>query len=232
MVKRSIFLALLISQILLLFSSCGFVRENRETKKLPELQYDDKGNVIYNENVYEKFDFMINTPHTPFRFKNPIKIARTEYWGFTTIVKGYGFDDFGEIVYIEENIDMPGGNSYIKSDFEFPILWDLTLDGIYIHSGYLSTSDDVEVYNFADDTVNLNQIVTEVVIDNYDNLVLKGYFCIAFKGYKNLRVDAQRLYLYNDILYIHIDGHGNYKINDEYNMYFLKAIEELEQQQK
>ena len=116
---------------------------------------------------------------------------------------------------------------YVKSGFEFPDYTTLTLSTIYL-GDYSHQKSDIEIINFAQEEIFLEDIMSEVDKFNTSNRYWKGSIFVFFKDYKTIYLESSDLYEINDALYVCIglytEDSKYYKINDEYVSVFLNAI--------
>ena len=229
MTKRIIVFFLLLGYVLVYFTGCGFIYDlytsQQEIKKLPELEFNEDGDVVYNGCIYKEFWIY----GTTFYFKNGDAIAQKEYWGTRISVDGYGMQDFNEYVYISPG-ESWGQRDYLKVGFEFPDYLDVKWDSIHISyvQGY---SEGITVDNFFDtNELSLRDISTEVNYENfYDEIEENWCMDIQLTEYESLYLRNLFLYRRGGKLYLSVEN-GIYLINDEYQVYFENAIKELENQ--
>ena len=244
MLKRIISIILLLLIVLVSTTGCflyEMYKSNQELKQLPELEYDENRNVIYNGCVYEE----INSDTLLYSFKGPFHdIARAEYWGMQHSVRAVGIEDFGEHIYIDNFDGFWGGSGYLKSGFEFPDFLSIQVSGIFIESEY-GAIYGVDVFADIDEKpLFLKDVLTSTDITLAGEQTL-AYMDVHFTDYQTIYLRSARLYIINDEVYVRIYGYTRdrnndknimiyipqdhiFKVNDEYQELFKNAIKELD----
>lgn len=246
MLKRIISIILLLLIVLVSTTGCflyEMYKSNQELKKLPELEYDENRNVIYNGSVYER---IYRGSLTPYSFKGPYHtIARAEYWGIQHSVLAFGIEDFGEHIYIDNFSFLAGGSEFLKSGFEFPDYLNIQVSGIFIDSEY-GAIHGVDVFVDVDEKpLFLKDVLTSTDITLAGEQTL-AYMDVYFTDYQTIYLRSARLYIINDEVYVGIYGYTrdkynndtntiiytpqdqHFKVNDEYQELFKNAIKELD----
>jgi hypothetical protein len=242
MLKRIISIILLLLIVLLSTTGCflyEIYQSSQELKQLPQLEYDENRNVIYNDSVYEE----IHPNMLPYGFKGPYHdIARGEYWGIPYSIQAVGIEDFGEYIYIDNLALFWGGSGYLKSGFEFPDYLNTQVSGIFINSEY-GTFYGVDVFADVDENpLFLKDVLvsTDIALTEQQNL---AYMNVHFTDYQTIYLSGASLYIWNDEVYVEIqewirdkDNDTNtfiytlqrflFKVNDEYQELFKNAIAE------
>ncbi len=236
MKKRFLAFIVLITIILSSFSSCIFYdmyQEKQMLKDLPKIERDEDGNFIYNGSTYVEdpyltygvntgYTFIVETGHTVGHWEGDFSIHP---------VTAFGIEDFGEDICLRIMAEFPMPARYwyyIKSDFEFPDYTTLKLSNIYWGENYTHQQNDVEVINFGENDVWLEDIMTEVDESEFPSNQWKGRIHIFFKDYRTIYLTETYLYELDDELYLRIGSFTQegklYKINDEYVDVFKNAI--------
>ena len=193
MKKRFLAFTVLIIIILSSFSSCIFYdmyQEKQMLKALPRIERDADWNFIYNGSTYVQtelmygfYGFVQETGHTVGHWKGDYSINP---------VTAFGIEDFGEDICLQIMSEFPMPLRhwyYIKSDFEFPDYTTLKLSNIYWGTNPTHQQNDVEVINFAESDVLLEDIMTEVDKIEVSGEQRKGYIYVFFKDYKTIVAD-------------------------------------------
>jgi hypothetical protein len=235
--NRFILLTLLFA---IVFSCVGCIffdiyREQQEIEKLPYLEYDGEGNIIYNEGIYrlENVEF-----YSPYGFLSSKfqPIAQEEYWGVPGAVFACGKEDFGEHVYISVFHSDPGGREYLKSDFVFPNYMTETFSKILIRRNPSSTKTiDLSKY-LTGNHLTLGDLITPCDMYFQQNTIAHLYLDVYFTNYQTIYLSCAHVFIYNEQVYVRIADYKNYsngaslntyRVNDQYQELFKNAIAEL-----
>ena len=232
MKKRFLALSILIIIVLSSFSSCilyEIYQEKQMLKGLPRIERDADGNFIFNGSTYVQtelidgvYGFVQKTGRTVGHWEGDFSIHP---------VTAYGAEDFGEEICLEILGEFPMPSRYwyyIKSGFEFPDYTELKLSNIYLGSNSVHEDTDIEIIDFGQNDVLLENIMTEVDKFEYSDEQRKGYVHMFFKDYQSIYLWRCYLYELNEELYLRIGSFTTdakfYKINDEYVDVFKNAI--------
>lgn len=205
----------------------------QEIKKLPYLEYDNDGNVVYSGKIYKEDNVSAYAPYE-FLISKCQPIAQEEYWGFPTEVLGCGKEDFGEYVYISVCPSEPGGREYLKSDFIFPNYLTAEVREIYISNDIATTQYNILEDVLQDNNITLNDLV--VPIGDSINKRVDAYLDIYFSDYQTIYLCAVGVYIYNDNIYLKISDYKDYSdgaplityiVKDEYQELFKNAMEQI-----
>lgn len=224
----------------------------KEWKSLPELEYDENGNVIYNGCIYEQMTGV----GSPYAFTGSTKrVARSGYWGLRTFAEGWGYEDFGECIAISDGLlSFAGSSTYLKRGFEFPDYSTLTVNKIGVESpNYeykeLKISDsicfnelcieaDIEIYNLCRENL-------WVEVKNGIHEYQAFWVNVHFEEYQSIYLQHLSLFVHENDIYILISESNNYtysfdgeiqynntlyRINNEYRDLFMDVMNELDNQ--
>lgn len=253
MKKKVITIFVLIAFALSTLTGCMMtVSDWKEWQSLPELEYDENGNVIYNGCTYKE----MTRYGLPYEFKGPTKrVAQSGYWGLHTFAEGWGYEDFGEYIIITDGLyPFAGSSAYLKRGFEFPDYSTLTVNAIGVES-----PDYEYIKHEISDGILFNELCTETDIEIY-NLCREGFWVevengfyeyqafwlyIFFEEYQNIYLSKLKLFVYENDIYIYIYESNNYiysfegeiqnketlyRINDEYRDLFMNLMNEVDNQ--
>ena len=253
MKKQVIIIFVLISFVFSTLTGCLMTTSDwKEWKGLPELEYDENGNVMYNGYIYEKMTGF----GLPYEFTgSPKRVARSEYWGMRTFAEGWGYDDFGEYIAISDGLwPFAGSSIYLKRGFEFPDYSTLTVNKI----GVESPNYEYKELKISD-SICFNELCIEADIEIY-NLCRESFWVEAkngiyeyqafwvslyFEEYQNIYLTNLSLFVYENDIYFLISESNNYtysfegeiqynntlyRINNEYRDLFMDVINEFDNQ--
>lgn len=237
-------IAILILIFLVLFScvGCEFckviyddIQEQHQISKLPDIEYDNEGNIVYNGCIYRRSDYFWFTSYS-FALGEYEYVAKTKsdlIYPYAPVM-AMGIEDFGEHVYIHF-IPWYTDQEYIKSDFVFPNHMDIEIDNIYVSKNGRSYDESIRNSENSEDLC-LNDILTEVDSSEIANVKPSEIKVrVIFENYQAFCLDHISLYMANDAIYLSIgyfdsEGnvvHGVYRVNNEYQKLFMNTIAEL-----
>lgn len=253
MKKQVIIIFVLVAFAFLTLTGCLMTTSDwKEWNSLPELEYDENGNVIYNGCIYEE----MTGYGLPYEFTGSTKrVAKSGYWGLHTFAEGWGYEDFGEYIAISDGLwPFAGSSIYLKRGFEFPDYSTLTVNAIGVES-----PDHEYIKHEISDGIPFNELCTETDIEIY-NLCREGFWVevengvyeyqafwlyIYFEEYQNIYLTHLSLFVHENDIYFLISESNNYtysfegeiqnketlyRINDEYRDLFMDVINELDNQ--
>jgi len=242
MKKRAIAILILIFLILFSCVGCEFykvisddIQRQHQISKLPDIDYDNEGNIVYNGCIYRYSEYFWYTSYS-FALGKSEYVAKTKsdlIYPYAPVVAAGG-EDFGEHVYIHFT-PWYMEQEYIKSDFVFPNHMDIEIDDIYMtksgnsyDKSVLSGENDANLY--------LNDILTEVDSLEIANIKLSEIKArVVFENYQAFCLDNIGVYVVNDVIYLTIGYfdseynvvQGVYRVNNEYQKRFKNTVAEL-----
>lgn len=243
MKKRNIAILILIFLVLFSCVGCEFyevicddIQRQHQISKLPDIDYDNEGNIVYNGCIYRYSEYFWSTSYS-FALGEYEYVAKTKsdlIYPYAPVI-AEGVEDFGEHVYIHFT-PWYMEQEYIKSDFVFPNHMDIEIDDIYMTKS--GNSYDKRVLNNENDAkLCLNDILTEVDSSEIANetLLKELRVNVNFADYQSFCLRRIYLYVINDVVYVSIgyfdsEGnivHGVYRVNNEYQELFMNTIAEL-----
>ena len=242
--KKICLILLIVTTILVLTScvGCEFIevirndiQRQHQISKLPDIEYDNEGNIVYNGCIYRRSEYFWYTSYS-FSLGKSKYIAKTKsdlIYPYAPVV-AEGEEDFGEYVYLRFT-PWYTELEYIKSDFVFPNHMDIEIDNIYVSKNGRSYDESIlKGENSAD--LCLNDILTEVDASEVANVKLSEIKArVIFENYQAFCLDHISLYMASDAIYLSIGYfdleynvvHGVYIVNDDYQEAFKNAIEQI-----
>ena len=243
MKNRTIAILILILLVLSSCVGCEFyevirddIQRQHQISKLPDVEYDDDDNIIYNNCIYRRNDNFLSTNYS-FDLGKYEYVAKSKgdlIYPYAPVI-ARGVEDFGEYVYMCHTPFIMT-LEYIQSDFVFPDHLNLKIDDVYIERDsdfYNKSILNGESYN----NLCLNDILIEVDSMEIANetLLKELRVNVNFADYQSFCLRRIFLYMIDDVVYVDIGYfdpeynvvHGVYRVNDEYQELFKNAIAEL-----